>query len=189
MIALLFACRPPGVEVVAAVDRGPVPTTPAIQGRDGGYSARIGDLSVWAHGDTILASEGASGGWLHSSVSWDGREWSDDPTEAKPLFDAHDILTVHYSPFGDVWLAVYSEPLGTGVFARTAPAPTGPWSSAVHLFDAELSDDGAVPYSAVAHAEYARPTADGWIELITYHRGTEPWHSELRQVEVELRSP
>jgi hypothetical protein len=319
MWLLLVACRSPGLEVVAADDRGPLPTTSAIQGRDGGYSARIGDLSVWAHGDTILSAEGSSGSWLHSSVSWtsdldasdgidgfqqdeddaglpvpffpndeviwagalvadpvrggalvawlrlpdegdesaglapwqgpgtsptdpddglfpadvrmnsalaehdgllygfgchsvgfgkpctvgradfesalepsgwafwDGRGWSDDPGDAKVLFDAHDILSVSFSPFGELWLAVYSEPLGTGVFARTAPELTGPWSSPVELFEALPADDGADPYSAVAHVEYSRPTADGWSELVTYHRGTQPWHSELRQVEVELR--
>ncbi|MEZ4320410.1 MAG: DUF4185 domain-containing protein [Myxococcota bacterium] len=322
MIAVvLVACRSPSVEVLAVDDRGPLATTPAIQGRDGGYSTRMGDLSVWAHGDTILAQEGEHGSWLNNTVSWtadldasdgidgfeqdldglgvpasffppaddviwagalvadpvrggvlvswiripeageertglshwagpgtlpdvpgdglfgpevrvastliadgdqlygfgcqsrgfdkpctlarsafddalspsgwafwDGSAWSDTPGDAKPLFDAHDILTVHFSEPAGLWMAVYSEPLGDRVYARTSEALTGPWSAPVELFEAEPSDDGTAPYSAVAHAEYTTATSDGWTEVVTYHRGTEPWHSELREVHVTLRS-
>lgn len=311
--SLIAGCRGADVEVLSFEDRGPLETTPAIQGRDGGYSARVGDLSVWAHGDTILAVEGVDGSWLNSSVSWtsdldasdgitgfeqdldstgapaqffppvedvvwagpvledpvtggaivawqrlgdtegtglarwqgpgttperiqpddwfgevrvntaltadathvyalgcqsrgfekpctlartahdqvfepdtwtfwDGSSWSPTPGEAATVVQANDIASLHFSEGLGRWLLVYSEPLGTGVFLRSSTELTDRWSRPVHLFDAERADDGELPYSAVAHAEYS----EGSTLVVTYHRGTEPWHSELRVVHVEL---
>ena len=313
----LLACRAPPVQVVAVDDRGPLPTDPAIRGRDGGYSAAIDGLSVWAHGDTILATAGVNGNWLNSSVSWtadldasdgidgfqqdldatgapaqffpvqddviwagsliqrpaggalvawlrlptegdettglatwagpgtqpalgeavfgpsirvnsallehdgmlygfgcqsaglakpcvlgrvdferaqqtaawtfwDGGAWSTDPDDAKAVFDGNDIVSVHRSETSGRLIAVYSEPLGRAVFLRTADVPEGPWSKPVRLFEAELGEEGDLPYSAVAHGELAYADGAGWTEVITYHRGTGPFQSELVVVHVTL---
>ena len=110
-------------------------------------------------------------------------DWVEDIDRAKPLFSAHDILSVHAHAGLDVFVAIYSKPLSNGVMLRTAPAPEGPWSEAVRVFDAEPADSGAAPYSALAHAEYDEPDAI-WV---TYFRETAPFAGELRLVRVGLQ--
>lgn len=109
-------------------------------------------------------------------------EWIDDPRRAQPVFDAHDILTVHYHQGLERYLAVYSAPSSREVKLRTATTPEGPWSKAHTLFRAEHADDGAAPYSAVAHAEYDEVDAI----YVTYFRGTTPFAGELRLIRIEL---
>ncbi len=56
---------------ISSQDRGTLPESELIKGRDGGYSARIFDRSVWVFGDTILKnadSEGSS--WRHNSFAY-----------------------------------------------------------------------------------------------------------------------
>lgn len=61
--------------VVATRDMGPLETTDAIKARDGGYSMRFRDHSVWAYGDTILAFAGEDdSSWRNSTVSWTADE-------------------------------------------------------------------------------------------------------------------
>ncbi|WP_438007329.1 DUF4185 domain-containing protein [Sorangium sp. So ce321] len=48
----------PEAAVRAARDLGPLAFEPVIRGRDGGYSARWGDRSVWVFGDTTLETPG-----------------------------------------------------------------------------------------------------------------------------------
>jgi hypothetical protein len=46
---------------------------PVIRGRDGGFSARFDDRSVWVFGDTVLNSPGTDGGrWRSGTWSWTG---------------------------------------------------------------------------------------------------------------------
>lgn len=115
---------------------------------------------------------------------WTGEGWSSSLADAAPVFEGHTMLTVHYNPHVGAWLAIYSEPLGTGVFVRRAPSVTGPWSRAERLFDAEAGFDGSAPYGGLGHAEYQR--GGGRFEYVTYYRSTGDWTGELRMVEVEL---
>lgn len=113
---------------------------------------------------------------------WDGEAWAAELSSAKPVFFSMDITSVHFDEGLDRYVAVWSEPLSTRVSMRVAPAPQGPWSKAVTLFEAEAAPDGTVPYSAVDHGEL---DADGRL-AITYHRGLGDWEGELRQVLVEV---
>lgn len=62
---------PPPPEPLAVRDLGPLETDPAITGRDGLYSTRVGGVSVWVYGDTALATPGADGGtWRNNTMSW-----------------------------------------------------------------------------------------------------------------------
>lgn len=95
---------------------------------------------------------------------------------------ALDIKTAHHRPRFNVFIAFYSRPISNDVMMRTAPAQEGPWSSPARAFIAKAPDDSEVSYSAVAHKELSNGTS----EFITYHRGTTPFASEIRVVEVRL---
>ena len=79
------------VEVAAVRDIGPLRFLKVIRGRDGGYSARFGDRSVWVFGDTILGSPGEDGSqWRSSTWCWtqdfdagDGIDGFDEPVDGK----------------------------------------------------------------------------------------------------------
>ncbi|WP_437689730.1 hypothetical protein [Sorangium sp. So ce176] len=58
----------PEAAVRAARDLGPLAFDPVIRGRDGGYSARWGDSSVWVFGDTTLETPGEDGSSWRSST-------------------------------------------------------------------------------------------------------------------------
>ncbi|MGK3997721.1 DUF4185 domain-containing protein [Sorangium sp. So ce1024] len=58
----------PEAAVRAARDLGPLAFEPVIRGRDGGYSARWGDRSVWVFGDTTLQAPGEDGSTWRSST-------------------------------------------------------------------------------------------------------------------------
>lgn len=94
LIGILFslsACSPPAeLEIVSFTDLGPLETTDAVKGRDGGYSVSFGDKSVWFYGDSILSLEGEDGSsWRHNTWSWtedddasDGLTGFSEPTDA-----------------------------------------------------------------------------------------------------------
>ncbi len=71
-LAACMSCAPaPEVNVVASRDLGPLETTDAVRARDGGYSARFGDRTVWFYGDSILSVEGEDGeSWRDNTWSW-----------------------------------------------------------------------------------------------------------------------
>ncbi len=80
LIGLVAGCSPaPEVLVVEARDLGPTAEVPAIQGRDGGYSARSFGRSIWLFGDTILSEADSRGSsWRHNSWSWTQDFTADD---------------------------------------------------------------------------------------------------------------
>ncbi len=73
---------PPAVVVTATRDLGPLEQLAAIRGRDGGYSGRFADRSVWLYGDTILAFAGE-----------DGTSWRNNTGSVTADFDATDGVT------------------------------------------------------------------------------------------------
>lgn len=91
LFCLLFpGCRPdPGVVVLGTRDLGPLETTDAVRARDGGYSERFGDRTVWLYGDSILSLEGEDGeAWRDNTWSWstdldasDGVTGFDEPVD------------------------------------------------------------------------------------------------------------
>ncbi|MEZ4451207.1 MAG: DUF4185 domain-containing protein [Nannocystaceae bacterium] len=67
---LLVACHGGGPEVASAEEIAVVAQNPAIQGRDGGGSARCFGRSVWVYGDTVLNDPDEEGqNWHHNSYS------------------------------------------------------------------------------------------------------------------------
>jgi len=115
-------------------------------------------------------------------VFWQGSHWGPDLDSAEPVMRAMDIASVHHDARLDLYIAVYSAPLSERVELRTAPELTGPWSSAVHVFDALAAPDGTAPYSALAHAEIDA----GDDLLISYYRSLGDWEGEIRLVRVGL---
>ena len=115
---------------------------------------------------------------------WDGAAWQEKIGRAQALFDGNDIMTVAWCPFAGVYIAIYSQPMDAKTMLRTAPAPEGPWSRAVKLFDAQKPDGGDWVYDALAHPEYAQN--DGLTQYVTYSRSTGFFRSEHRVVKVEL---
>lgn len=58
-------------KVEVGTDLGPLEQDAAIKGRDGGYSVRWGDRSLWVYGDSILSLEGEDGSsWRNNTWSW-----------------------------------------------------------------------------------------------------------------------
>lgn len=115
---------------------------------------------------------------------YDGDGWSSEIDDAKTVFNAHTILSVHYNAYVGRYLAIYSGPLENDLYLRTAPAPEGPWSQEVLAAETVPGVGDAVNYSGMAHPEYARE--GGRFELLSYHRGTGDWASEIRLIELEL---
>lgn len=92
MLLLLLACHPAAdLNIVATRDLGPLETTDAVKGRDGGYSVTFGDRSVWLYGDSILSVTGEDGSaWRDNSWSWtedldasDGITGFEEPTDGR----------------------------------------------------------------------------------------------------------
>ncbi|MEZ4363216.1 MAG: DUF4185 domain-containing protein [Kofleriaceae bacterium] len=113
---------------------------------------------------------------------WSGADWVSAWRQATHVMRAHDIVTVHWNSTLERFLAFYSQPISNDVMVRSAPAPEGPWSDARRAFRAVPPREGDVSYSAIAHAEYT----DEETEYVTYHRGTAPFESEIRLVQVML---
>lgn len=116
---------------------------------------------------------------------WDGGGWSEQLSAAKPVFDGNDIMTVFRCPFAGVFVAIYSQPMDAKTMLRTAPAPEGPWSRTVKLFDNKEPEGGGWVYDALAHPEYAQN--DGLTQYVTYSRSTGFFLSEIRVVKVVLK--
>ncbi|MCB9759769.1 MAG: DUF4185 domain-containing protein [Alphaproteobacteria bacterium] len=91
---------------------------------------------------------------------WDGSAWTDAVTDAASLFRGSPNITIAENPFLGRWLAVYMD--WGKVVARTAPAPEGPWSREVTLF--EVTEDGAM--HAGEHPELRQE--EGGIVYISY---------------------
>lgn len=71
LLPLLLACQGPELTVVAVQELGPIEQSSFVSGRDGGYSARVFDRSVWLYGDTVLSMENEDGStWCNNSASW-----------------------------------------------------------------------------------------------------------------------
>jgi hypothetical protein len=78
-------------EVAEVRDMGPAQFLDVIGGRDGAYSARFGDRSVWVFGDTFLNSAGHDGSnWRSSTWCWtqdfdagDGIDDLNEPVDVK----------------------------------------------------------------------------------------------------------
>ncbi|HZW11005.1 MAG TPA: hypothetical protein VFF69_13970 [Phycisphaerales bacterium] len=94
---------------------------------------------------------------------FDGAGWTDDSGAAAPiatgLVDEFTIQPVRRGERDELVL-VQSEPmLGLRILARTAPAPEGPWSEPVPIYDVPepAAADGLITYAAKGHAHLSPP--------------------------------
>lgn len=96
------------------------------------------------------------------------------------------MISVSYNAYLNKFLAVYSQPMSTGVMLRTAKNLEGPWSQPLKAFDAmpPANTIGWI-YDAMEHPEYARD--NGRMIYITYSRQTGPLTFEMRLVSVKFR--
>ncbi len=68
---LLAGCADAGPVVASAEELSVLEQSSAIEGRDGGSSARVFGRSVWTYGDTVLTiPDDREQTWHHNSVSW-----------------------------------------------------------------------------------------------------------------------
>jgi len=116
-------------------------------------------------------------------VYYAGGGWSSSPSDAVPVLDADDVLSVAYDAYLSSYLAVYAPPLTNHVMMRTSKRPEGPWSDATTAFAAKAPSELWV-YDAHAHPEYERD--GGRVEYVTYSRTTGGGAGEIRLVRVEL---
>ncbi len=115
---------------------------------------------------------------------WDGASWSASLDDAVSLFDGNTMLSVHWVPSLERYLAAYNRPLDDRVYLRTAAELTGPWSADEAVFMAEPSHDGDAAYGAMLHPEYDRD--GGAYVYLSYFRSPDEWEGELQLVELEL---
>ncbi len=99
--------------------------------------------------------------------------------------DASGIASVHYNPHLSRYLIIYSGPDNTAAL-RTAARPAGPWSDALTVAQLLPPTEGTFGiYDVIAHSELN--TDNGRRILFSYSRGTAPFRSETRLVEITLR--
>lgn len=92
----------PRITVVSAVEVATLPMPPAVQGRDGGDSARLWGRTVFAYGDTFLNAPDAMGTQLHSN-SFAFTTDTDASDGIAPLEDRQDATgaPIYYVPNTD----------------------------------------------------------------------------------------
>jgi hypothetical protein len=115
-----------------------------------------------------------------------GGNWSASVSQAVPVFDGLDILSVSWNDYLHRYIAVYSSLLSQNVMMRTSPAPEGPWSDELLLFTAMAPVDGGTTYDAQAHAEY--DANGGQTIYVTYSRSLGNFRSEVRLVAVQFQT-
>ncbi|MDF1594151.1 MAG: DUF4185 domain-containing protein [Desulfobacterales bacterium] len=130
-----------------------------------------------------LANVADRGAWEFYGAS---QKWQKEIDDSKVVLEGNDMMSVSYNSHLERYLAVYSQPMGTGVMFRTAKKLEGPWSKPLKAFDAmpPLNAIGWI-YDAMEHPEYARD--NGRMIYITYSRQTGPLTFEMRLVAVMLR--
>jgi hypothetical protein len=116
-----------------------------------------------------------------------GGRWSSSVSDAVPVFNGLDILSVSWNNYLQRYIAVYSSLFSQNVMLRTASAPEGPWSDELHAFTA-LSPASGNTYDAQAHSEF--DANGGQTIYVTYSRGLPGggFSSEVRLVAVQLQT-
>jgi hypothetical protein len=121
--------------------------------------------------------------WLFSAGNGN---WSSSVSQAVPVFNGLDILSVAWNAYLQRYVAVYSSLFSQNVVMRTSPAPEGSWSDELLLFTAMSPVDGGNTYDAQAHSEY--DANGGQTIYVTYSRSLGNFRSEVRLVSVSLQT-
>lgn len=111
--------------------------------------------------------------------------WSSSVSDATPVFNGLDILSVSWNNYLQRYIAVYSSLFSQNVMLRTASAPEGPWSDELLAFTA-LSPASGNTYDAQAHSEF--DAHGGQTIYVTYSRSLAAGGSEVRLVAVQLQT-
>ena len=113
-------------------------------------------------------------------------QWSSSVSDARPVFDGLDILSVSWNEYLQRYVAVYTGLFSQHVMLRTAAAPEGPWSDELVAFTALKPLSGSFgTYDAQAHSEY--DTNGGQTIFVTYSRNLGGFTSEVRLVRLDLK--
>jgi Domain of unknown function (DUF4185) len=110
-------------------------------------------------------------------------QWSSSVSDAQPVFNGLDILSVSWNEYLQRYITVYSALFSQNVMVRTASAPEGPWSAEMVAFTA-LAPASGNTYDAQAHSEY--DTNGGQTIFVTYSRDHGDFTSEVRLVRLDL---
>jgi hypothetical protein len=110
-------------------------------------------------------------------------KWSPSVSDAQPVFNGLDILSISWNEYLQRYIAVYSALFSQNVMVRTASAPQGPWSNEMIAFTAMAPANGNT-YDAQAHSEY--DTNGGQTIFVTYSRDHGDFTSEVHLVRLDL---
>ncbi|MHB8750749.1 MAG: DUF4185 domain-containing protein [Aggregatilineales bacterium] len=117
---------------------------------------------------------------------WDGQDWVADVSAAIPvLAGVPGGMSVSYNSYLNHYLAVYSEILSSRVVMRLAPAPEGPWSDPIPLFNGLSAAKGAWDYAGLEHPELA--TNGGQTIVVSYYHLLGGFSGELRLVSITFK--
>jgi hypothetical protein len=112
--------------------------------------------------------------------------WASDENAAVPVFTGLDIMSVAWNNYLQRYVAVYNQLTTQNVVMRTAPAPEGPWSDELVLFQSLLNSDGSGgnAYDAQAHSEF---DAHGGQTIYVTYSNSMSVGSVIRVVQVNLQ--
>jgi hypothetical protein len=121
------------------------------------------------------------------SVLYNGQNsavWSSSVSNAVPVFNGLDILSVSWNNYLQQYISVYAALFSNDVMIRTSLNPEGPWSDDIKAFTAMAPTQGNI-YDAQAHPEY--DSNGGQTIYVTYSRATGSISSERRLVSIQLQ--
>ncbi len=115
---------------------------------------------------------------------WDGRGFSGDLRDAKPVVEAAPIFFIGRVESLGQYLALYAAPMSNRVVVRTSRALTGPWSDEQPVFDVALLPSETL-YDALAHEELSED--GGFTQYVTFSRRRSAGSWRMDTVLVRLR--
>jgi hypothetical protein len=149
---VMFPAGEPELDAAAVVDNGFVYA----------YSCPGGGLSS----PCTVARAPLDGALTHGAWTFfDGAAWSADPANAQAVMDGAPIMSVHFSPYLNRFVAFHMGPLDGHMRLRSADHPEGPWSGDTD-FGEGASPPSGFDYGLVAHPELARD--GGRVEYLSY---------------------
>jgi hypothetical protein len=154
---------PPPIPVVQSVTpMGTVTQDPVVQGRDGTYSAMLGNASVWLFNDTALTVYNASNeNFFSNSLSW---ATNLDATNGITLNGNHVDSSGYPAAFMPFlpWETLYNqEHAGTGTSCQVQPC-----GEELAIWPGPLVPDPARNRALIFYGEIWRsPTYSGWVTL------------------------
>lgn len=98
-------------------------------------------------------------------------------TDATIVTEGAPAFSVTWSAYLGAYLEIYVEPFGPAVYARTAPAPEGPFSDKLALWPCSLPADDAKSYCYAGFEHPQLDSPDGRDVVVTYSTNTTDFSS------------